>query len=130
MTSDGHAGAVEAHGGTIGTARANAPGKRRAKLRQSLPEPPARDGTLRRAMTRSPDPRILLVEDEASIAEPFAKLLRREGFDAIVAAHRRRRARARARDLQPDLVLLDLALPDGDGRDVVPDDPRRVRRSR
>jgi two-component system, OmpR family, response regulator RegX3 len=62
-------------------------------------------------------PRILLVEDESSIADPFAKLLRREGFDAIVA---RTAAEAldRARDVEPDLVLLDLALPDGDGRDV------------
>ncbi len=61
--------------------------------------------------------RILLVEDEASIAEPFAKLLRREGFDPIVA-----RTAADALDLarrtEPALVLLDLMLPDGDGRDV------------
>ena len=62
-------------------------------------------------------PRILLVEDEASIAEPFAKLLRREGFDAIVAGTAADALRL-ARDLEPDLVLLDLALPDGDGRDV------------
>jgi two-component system, OmpR family, response regulator RegX3 len=62
-------------------------------------------------------PRILLVEDEASIAEPFAKLLRREGFDAILAATAADALRL-ARDLEPDLVLLDLALPDGDGRDV------------
>ena len=62
-------------------------------------------------------PRILLVEDEASIAEPFAKILRREGFDAIVAGTAADALRF-ARDLQPDLVLLDLALPDGDGRDV------------
>lgn len=62
-------------------------------------------------------PRILLVEDELSIAEPFAKLLRREGFDPIHAATAADALRF-ARDLQPDLVLLDLALPDGDGRDV------------
>ena len=62
-------------------------------------------------------PRILLVEDEVSIAEPFAKLLRREGFDAIVAGTAADALRL-ARDLEPDLVLLDLALPDGDGRDV------------
>jgi DNA-binding response OmpR family regulator len=61
--------------------------------------------------------RILIVEDEASIAEPFARLLRREGFETFVA-----RTAADALDLarsaDPDLVLLDLALPDGDGRDV------------
>lgn len=61
--------------------------------------------------------RILLVEDERSIAEPFAKILRREGFDPILAATAAE-ALDRARDSDPDLVLLDLALPDGDGRDV------------
>ena len=61
--------------------------------------------------------RILLVEDESSIADPFAKLLRREGFEAIVA-RTAADALERARDSEPDIVLLDLALPDGDGRDV------------
>jgi DNA-binding response OmpR family regulator len=61
--------------------------------------------------------RVLLVEDEASIADPFARMLRREGFEATIA-----RTAADALDLarttEPDIVLLDLALPDGDGRDV------------
>ena len=61
--------------------------------------------------------RILIVEDEASIAEPFAQLLRREGFEATVA-RTAAEALTAARDQDPDLVLLDLALPDGDGRDV------------
>ncbi len=61
--------------------------------------------------------RILLVEDEASIAEPFARLLRREGFEATIAATAAE-ALERARDSAPDLILLDLMLPDGDGRDV------------
>jgi len=61
--------------------------------------------------------RILIVEDEASIAEPFARLLRREGFETTVAATAAE-ALSAARDTVPDLVLLDLALPDGDGRDV------------
>src|SRR5829696_8495057 len=61
--------------------------------------------------------RILIVEDEASIAEPFARLLRREGFETTVAATAAEALTA-ARDTEPDLVLLDLALPDGDGRDV------------
>jgi two-component system, OmpR family, response regulator RegX3 len=61
--------------------------------------------------------RILIVEDEKSIAEPFARLLRREGFETTVAGTAAE-ALAAARDTEPDLVLLDLALPDGDGRDV------------
>jgi two-component system response regulator RegX3 len=61
--------------------------------------------------------RILIVEDEASIAEPFARLLRREGFETTVARTAADALDA-ARSTDPDLVLLDLALPDGDGRDV------------
>jgi two-component system response regulator RegX3 len=61
--------------------------------------------------------RILFVEDEPSISEPFAKALVREGFEPVTArsAHE---ALALAERIGPDLVLLDLALPDGDGRDV------------
>ncbi|MEO8689430.1 MAG: response regulator transcription factor [Solirubrobacteraceae bacterium] len=62
-------------------------------------------------------PRILFVEDERSISEPFSKALAREGFEAHVAATAAL-ALALADSLDPDLILLDLHLPDGDGRDV------------
>ncbi len=68
-------------------------------------------------------PRILFVEDEASISEPFCEALRREGFDPVVAPTAAA-AMAAAERTEPDLVLLDLRLPDGDGRDVC----RRLRR--
>ena len=61
--------------------------------------------------------RILFVEDEAAIAEPFSRALRRAGFEPI-SARSAREALDLARRAEPDLVLLDLALPDGDGRDV------------
>jgi DNA-binding response OmpR family regulator len=61
--------------------------------------------------------RILFVEDEASISEPFSRALTREGFEPIVA-RTAREALALAERMPPDLVLLDLNLPDGDGRDV------------
>ena len=69
-------------------------------------------------MSTSQDlPVVLLVEDEASIAEPFAKALEREGFNPVVAA-----TAAAARELfakrRPNIVLLDLTLPDGDGREL------------
>jgi len=62
-------------------------------------------------------PRILFVEDERSISEPFAKALAREGFEPHVAGSAAR-ALELADRLEPDLILLDLHLPDGDGRDV------------
>jgi two-component system response regulator RegX3 len=60
---------------------------------------------------------ILLVEDERSITEPLAAALEREGFDASVAGTVAD-ALERARELEPDLVLLDVMLPDGSGFDV------------
>ena len=58
--------------------------------------------------------RILLVEDEDSIAEPLVAGLRREGFDVERAATGGAALGADA----ADLVLLDLRLPDVDGLDV------------
>ena len=58
-------------------------------------------------------PRVLFVEDEDSISGPFSSTLKREGFEVTVAE-----SLAEARTAEAfDLVLLDLMLPDGDGRD-------------
>ncbi len=66
---------------------------------------------------QSPGGRILVVEDEESISQPFAEALRRAGFEAVVTGTAAG-ALALADSEAPDLVMLDLALPDGDGRDV------------
>jgi DNA-binding response OmpR family regulator len=61
---------------------------------------------------------ILLIEDEDSIADPLASALRKEGFDVRTAESAAAGLEAfRARP--PDLVLLDVMLPDGDGKDVL-----------
>jgi two-component system, OmpR family, response regulator RegX3 len=61
--------------------------------------------------------RVLIVEDETSIAEPLSDHLTREGFEPQVAGSiaDAREAFGRA---EPDVVLLDVMLPDGDGRDL------------
>jgi len=61
--------------------------------------------------------RVLLVEDEASIADPFAQALTRNGFEPVIARTASEALRL-GREAAPDVVLLDLSLPDGDGRDV------------
>ena len=62
-------------------------------------------------------PKVLFVEDESSISGPFSKALAREGFEPVVA-RTAARALELAEQIEPDIVLLDLTLPDGDGRDV------------
>jgi two-component system response regulator RegX3 len=62
-------------------------------------------------------PRVLVVEDERAISEPLAEHLVREGFDAEVADTIEAASQAfEARP--PDVILLDVMLPDGDGRDL------------
>ena len=68
-------------------------------------------------------PLVLLVEDERSIADPFSHALQRAGFRTSVASTAAE-ALALAGASRPDVILLDLGLPDGDGRDVC----RRIRR--
>src|SRR5215211_166618 len=68
--------------------------------------------------------RILLVEDEATISEPLAESLGRDGFEAEVAPTLAG-AREAFRREAPDLILLDVMLPDGDGRDLA----REIRRT-
>jgi len=60
---------------------------------------------------------VLLVEDEESITTPLREALAREGFDASVASTAAD-ALALAQELDPDVVLLDVMLPDGSGLDV------------
>ena len=60
---------------------------------------------------------ILMVEDEESITVPLAEALEREGFDTQVSGTVREALELTERAL-PDLVLLDVMLPDGSGYDV------------
>ncbi len=61
--------------------------------------------------------RILVVEDEPGIAEPLVAHLGREGFEAT-AVNTVADARARFEREPPALMVLDVMLPDGDGRDL------------
>lgn len=61
--------------------------------------------------------RVLVVDDDASLAEMLTIVLRQEGFDSRMCT-RGDLALEEFRDYKPDLVLLDLMLPGRDGIDV------------
>jgi len=61
--------------------------------------------------------RVVVVEDEQSISDPLRSALEREGYRVEVASTGAAGLEAVRRD-EPDVVLLDLMLPDIDGRDV------------
>jgi two-component system OmpR family response regulator len=66
--------------------------------------------------------RVLVVDDEPPIAELLAMALRYDGWDVHVA-HDGLTAVRQAREVRPDVVVLDMMLPDIDGLEVL----RRVR---
>ncbi|MDE2295673.1 MAG: response regulator [Gammaproteobacteria bacterium] len=72
-------------------------------------------------MTRAPH-QILIIEDEPGIREALRVLLVREGYRAIEAPNAAR-AQIETRNHKPDLLIVDLGLPDGDGLDLI----RRIR---
>ena len=72
-------------------------------------------------MTRAPY-QILVIEDEPGIREALRVVLVREGY-RVIEAPTAARAQIEARTHKPDLLIVDLGLPDGDGLDLI----RRIR---
>ncbi|HTP73855.1 MAG TPA: two-component system response regulator KdpE [Burkholderiaceae bacterium] len=65
-----------------------------------------------------PVPRVLVVEDEAEIRRFVSQSLEREGFE-VYQADSLQRGLIEAGTRRPDLLVLDLGLPDGDGVDLI-----------
>jgi DNA-binding response OmpR family regulator len=61
--------------------------------------------------------RILVVEDEAIVAEVVERFLRRDGYETMVASDGRQALSALGSFI-PDLIVLDLMLPEVDGLEV------------
>jgi DNA-binding response OmpR family regulator len=76
-------------------------------------------------MSNGDGPRVLVVEDERTIADAVAARLRAEGF-AVEVAYDGPAAVEAARSYRPDLVVLDVMLPGFDGLEVC----RRVQAER
>ena len=63
--------------------------------------------------------KILIVEDEKEVAQSLEDFLKDEGFGAIERAADGTHAVRQAQKFMPDLILLDLKMPGGDGITVL-----------
>ncbi len=59
-------------------------------------------------------PRVLIAEDDPSSRKTLCTLLRRLGYDCEIAANGRE-ALEQARDFEPEVILMDLMMPQLDG---------------
>ncbi|MFA9464966.1 MAG: response regulator transcription factor [Velocimicrobium sp.] len=59
--------------------------------------------------------KILVVDDEREILQLEKKLLEKDGYQWIDTATDCEQAKKKAAEIQPDLIILDVMLPDGDG---------------
>ena len=73
-------------------------------------------------LSASSGARLLVVDDEPTILELLSGSLRFAGFDVVTAASGVEALRVAAA-VRPDLILLDIMMPDGDGFEVI----RRIR---
>jgi AmiR/NasT family two-component response regulator len=76
----------------------------------------ASDTTARRAALR-----VLIAEDEAIIRLDLKEMLQEEGYDVVAEADNGQVALERARELKPDLVIMDVKMPIRNGLDAAQD---------
>ncbi len=63
----------------------------------------------------APSRRVIIAEDEALIRMDLGEMLAEEGYDVVAAVEDGEQAVARAEELRPDLVILDVKMPRLDG---------------
>jgi DNA-binding response OmpR family regulator len=66
------------------------------------------------AIRRPPVPKVLIVEDDKKLQSVFEIILKKEGHDTAVA-NDGEDALAKAEEFKPDLILLDIMMPNKDG---------------
>ncbi|MEP7051341.1 MAG: response regulator [Pseudomonadota bacterium] len=67
---------------------------------------------------QQPGRRLLIADDDAEIREMVRRVARPHGFEVIEAANAAE-AQMLATEQQPDLIVLDIAFPGEDGRDIL-----------
>lgn len=79
----------------------------------------AREAAVKRRLGEGERLSAVVIEDEPHLGKLLRQYLALEGFDAEVATNRAEIVAAFRRPQRPDLVLLDVVLPDADGFDVL-----------
>jgi CheY-like chemotaxis protein len=90
------------------------------------PVEPARLSSLLRRLCPRPDATVLIVEDDSLTRERLGRMVEEAGW-RVALAEDGREALARIPEVGPELILLDLVMPEMDGFEVVAalrDDPR------
>lgn len=70
-------------------------------------------------MERTRPIRVLIADDHGVVREGLRALLEREGMEVVGEAATGRETIAQTRTLSPDVILLDIRMPDGDGLQVL-----------
>ncbi|MDR5587797.1 MULTISPECIES: response regulator transcription factor [Clostridium] len=65
--------------------------------------------------------RVLIVDDEIEILKLLETVLKKEGFNNIYTAKTLKEGLAEFKRVKPELVILDIMLPDGDGYEICKD---------
>ena len=110
---------VELHGGTV-EALSEGPGKgTEFVVRLPLRLPPVADGAPAIAASAAAGPRrrVLVVDDNVDAAEALGELLRDFGHE-VATAHDGAQAIDNARLHRPEIILLDISMPEMDGYEV------------
>jgi signal transduction histidine kinase len=118
-------GLVGLHGGTV-SAASDGPGRGsefivRLPVLEAVPEPSYIRPSVQ--LSAIPPLRLLIVDDNVDTATGLALHLRETGNHTVHLAHTGGGGIAAAKELQPELILLDIGLPDVDGYEVA----RRLR---
>ncbi len=120
---------VLAHGGTLRAASVDGTTRFIVRLPRTGPPPRAHDGDAGELIGASAVPtskvrtrRILVVDDEQEMAAMFSHLLEAEGHE-VELAHDGWSTLEAARTFHPEVIILDIGLPDMDGYEVA----RRLR---
>ena len=87
------------------------------RISEPFPRKPREDGQVTTPKAGEPS-RVLVVDDERAITDLVAMALKYEGFSVQTAATAKQ-ARHAVMDFRPDLMILDVGLPDDDGFTLV-----------